>query len=181
MAAEMDLVRQKSAQAWCLVAKLDTQGPMSWAGQLPAGTDRDAFLSGMCQSLADQDPSQAAPLAATIGPGKIQAETFDQLAGKWVFSYDAAPEADARARPFLPVRPVRRPWPRSVRNGRAPTRLDVACRSDPFRPTARAPRLPRLMLPGLSESGPIWPPSGWIPSPRRTRATSRWRPSPANG
>ena len=94
------------AQAWCLVAKLDTQGPMSWAGQLPAGTDRDAFLSGMCQSLADQDPSQAAPLAATIGPGKIQAETFDQLAGKWVFSYDAAPEAGAWSA-ALPPGPTR--------------------------------------------------------------------------
>ena len=94
------------AQTWCSVAELDTQGPMAWAGQLPPGTDRDAFLSGMCQSLADQDPAQAAPLAVAIAPGEIQAETFTLLAGKWVFSYDAAPDAAAWSA-ALPPGPTR--------------------------------------------------------------------------
>jgi hypothetical protein len=92
------------AQTWCWVG-MDTHGAMAWASQLPAGTDRDAFLSGMCQSLAEQDPAQAAPLATAIAPGKIQTETFNSLARAWV-SRGAAPDAAAWSA-ALPPGPTR--------------------------------------------------------------------------
>jgi len=93
------------AHAWCWVG-LDTQGAIAWAGQLPAGTEHDAFLSGMCESLAVQDPAQAAPLAAAIAPGKIQVEAFNRLAETWVSSYGSALDAAAWSA-ALPPGPTR--------------------------------------------------------------------------
>jgi hypothetical protein len=94
------------AEIWRFAGELDTPGAIAWASRLPPGTDRDAVLSGMCNSLADQDPAQAASLAIAISPGELQTETFNRLAGNWVISCGSAPEAAAWSA-ALPPGPTR--------------------------------------------------------------------------
>ncbi len=82
------------AQTWTW-ARSSSPAAMAWAGQLPAGTDHDAFVAGISQGLAPGDPSQAAPLAASIAPGELQSEAFRMVARFWVFHYGNAPDAAA--------------------------------------------------------------------------------------
>jgi hypothetical protein len=82
------------AQTWAH-AKWPNADATAWASQLPAGTDRDAFVAGVSQGLASCDPSQAAQLAASIGPGALQSEALRTVATFWVFHYGDAPDAAA--------------------------------------------------------------------------------------
>jgi hypothetical protein len=93
------------ARTWCWYG-LDAQAAMTWADQLPIGTEHDAFLSGMSQGLAAEDPSRAAPLAASIATGEIQAEALKNLAVTWVLQHNCGQDAAAWSA-ALPPGPTR--------------------------------------------------------------------------
>jgi hypothetical protein len=65
----------------------DEQAAVQWASQLPAGTDRDAFLSGLCEP---RDPflgwrvEQAARFTALMSPGQTQSATIEKIAREWL-------------------------------------------------------------------------------------------------
>jgi hypothetical protein len=58
-------------------------GAVQWSSRLPAGPDRDAFLSGVCVHSAVQDPEQAGRLAASMSPGQEQLEVVKQVVPMW--------------------------------------------------------------------------------------------------
>jgi hypothetical protein len=54
--------------------------PMAWASQLAAGPDRNAFLSGLCQSLQMKDDQDAARLALSMSPGEDRTAVLTDVA-----------------------------------------------------------------------------------------------------
>ncbi len=82
---------QNMARTWLLTEGDDAA--IRWAEQLPAGPDRDAFLSGLCGELASHCPDDAARLVASMPPGKNQVAACRDVAGAWAAFGDPAEAA----------------------------------------------------------------------------------------
>jgi len=69
-----------------LEAGWDEQAAVQWASQLPAGPDRDAFFSGLCEPIRGVGlrAEQAARFAALMSPGKTQSATIEKIAREWL-------------------------------------------------------------------------------------------------
>jgi hypothetical protein len=61
----------------------DSAAAMAWAGHLPDGIARDSFLAGLCSTLADTSPQQAAQLAASLGNGRLAEESALTVVLEW--------------------------------------------------------------------------------------------------
>jgi RNA polymerase sigma factor (sigma-70 family) len=59
------------------------QAAQNWADHLPAGSEREAALKGLCQGLAKSDPAQAANFVASLPPGDTQSQAAIELASTW--------------------------------------------------------------------------------------------------
>lgn len=82
----------------------DDEAARRWADQLPAGAERDAFLSGLCGRLQVSFPEQAAQLVANMSAGRAQTEAAQALAWHWAGS---DPEPAAAWAGNLPDGPAR--------------------------------------------------------------------------
>ncbi len=82
---------QNMARTWLLTEGDDAA--IRWAEQLPAGPDRDAFLSGLSGELARHCPEEAARLVASMSPGRNQVAACRDLAGAWAALGDPAEAA----------------------------------------------------------------------------------------
>jgi hypothetical protein len=79
--ALQNLARAAGESGW------DEPAALQWAGQLPTGTERDAFLAGWCrQSVPGYGPrpEQAARLVAWMSPGETQAAAIEAIAREWL-------------------------------------------------------------------------------------------------
>lgn len=70
----------------------DDQTARQLAEQLPAGAERDAFLSGLCHRLQASSPEATARLVAAMSAGPTQADAAKDLARHWAMT---APEPAA--------------------------------------------------------------------------------------
>ena len=78
-----------------LEAGWDEPAAAQWASQLPAGHDRDAFLSGLCEPIRGVGlrVEQAARFAALMSPGQTQSATIEKIAREWKKTDAAAAQA----------------------------------------------------------------------------------------
>jgi hypothetical protein len=78
-----------------LEAGWDEQAAVQRASRLPAGPDRDAFLSGLCEPIRGVGlrAEQAAGWVALMSPGKIREAAIEKMAREWQKTDAAAAQA----------------------------------------------------------------------------------------